>query len=149
LNDLETAPDHALRQAILRVLSLRTQPGADATAIAAAALGLYDDLDACLAPIIGARSVVTMFRRSIYLASHEFSWLERTSRSDPDDPPPAHLRRSLERQSSAGAADAAVAVLASFGLLLTTFVGTRLTMRLLCEAWPDIVVDNPGKEYST
>jgi hypothetical protein len=51
------------------------------------------------------------------------------------------VQRLLEHQELPVATDAAVAVLTTFGELLTSFIGESLTTRLLREAWPD---DFPG-----
>jgi len=119
---------------------------ADAPAIAAAALRVYERLAQQLAPLIGAGGLNAVFERSVHLTQREFSWLAPADSAWPRDAPFTHVRVSLERQDPAAATDAAIAVLATFGELLASFIGDGLTTHLLHEAWPDGFSDDTQRE---
>jgi hypothetical protein len=138
-----------LRQTLDRKLMRAAGIDADPAAVAAEAIRLHEDLTACLTPILGRGGVAAMVTRSIHVAQREFLWLQQTRPSEPDRPALARLRQSLEQQPAPIASEGAAAVLASFGSLLTTFIGPGLAARLLREAWPDIVVsDSPAEKKS-
>lgn len=138
-----------LRPALRRVLTQNAGTGADAQAIAAAALRAYERLAQELAPLIGAAGVNAVCARSVHLTQQEFSWLAPARSAEPRDTPFTHVRVLLERQDPALATDAAIAVLATFGELLASFIGNSLTTRLLREAWPDGFSDDTAQETTT
>src|SRR6185436_20101813 len=110
---------------------------------AAAALRAYERLTRELAPLIGKAGIDAMCTRSVHLTQREFSWLAPAGSARPRDAPFTHVRVTLEQQDPAVARDAAIAVLATFGELLASFIGDSLTTRLLREAWPDGFPDAP------
>jgi len=122
---------------------------ADAHAIAAAALRAYERLARELAPLIGEAGLNAVCARSVHLNQREFSWLAPAASAGPRDAPFAHVRMSLEGQDPAVATDAAIAVLATVGELLASFIGDSLTTRLLREAWPDGFSDDTAQETTT
>lgn len=146
---LEPGHTDILRLTLGRELIRAGGIDADAAAVAAAAIRLHEDLTVCLTPILGRGGVGAMVTRSIHVAQREFLWLQPTRPSEPDQPALARLRRSLEQQPAPIASEGAAAVLASFGSLLTMFIGPGLAARLLREAWPDIVLsESPAEKKS-
>ena len=135
-----------LRPALRRVLTHDAGTSADAHAIAAAALRAYERLAQQVAPLIGEVGLNAVCARSVHLTQREFSWLAPADSAWPRDAPFTHVRVSLERQDPAAATDAAIAVLATFGELLASFIGDGLTTDLLHEAWPDGFSDDTQRE---
>jgi hypothetical protein len=125
-----------LRQAIQRVLTLEAGSDADAKALAAAAVRVYDTLAGQLALLIGAGGVKALTARSLHLVRRDFPWLAETRETDPLEGPFAQLGASLARQEPAVATEAAIAALATLGGLLESLIGEALTMRVLRAAWP-------------
>ena len=126
-----------LRPTLRRVLTRDAGKSADAQAVAAAAFRAYERLAQKLAPLIGAAGINAVCARSVHLTQREFSWLAPARSAELRDAPFTHVRVSLERQDPAVATDGAIAVLATVGELLASFIGDSLTTRLLREAWPD------------
>ncbi len=138
-----------LRPALRRVLTQDAGTSTDAHAVAAAALRAYERLAQELAPVIGEAGLHAVCARSVHLTQREFSWLAAADSAGPRDAPFAHVRLSLEGQDPAVATDAAIAVLATFGELLASFIGDSLTTRLLRAAWPDGFSDDTTQETTT
>ena len=138
-----------LRPALRRVLTQDAGTSADAPAIAAAALRAYERLAQQLAPLIGDAGLHAVCARSVHLTQREFSWLAPADSAGPRDAPFTHVRSSLERQDPAVGTEAAIAVLATFGELLASFIGDSLTTRLLRDAWPDGFSDDTTQETTT
>jgi hypothetical protein len=114
---MTTTGDTLRRAALRRVLTQDAGTGADAHAVAAAALRLYERLAQELAPLFGKDVINAVCARSVRLTQREFSWLAPAGSAEPRDAPFTHVRVSLERQDPAVATDAAIAVLATFGEL--------------------------------
>ena len=138
-----------LRPALRRVLTQDAGTSADAHAVATAAFRAYERLAQELAPLIGEAGLNAVCARSVHLTQREFSWLAPADSSGPGDAPFADVRLSLEGQDPAIATDAAIAVLATFGELLASFIGDSLTTRLLRAAWPDGFSDDITQETTT
>ncbi len=100
----------------------------------AAAGRVYDKLHAQLAPLVGAAGVHLLFMRSAKLAQGELAWLAEI----PTVEGPTKLRECLHAQEPALATESAAALFGTFFTLLTTFIGERLTNRVLRDAWPTI-----------
>jgi hypothetical protein len=135
-----------LRHAIQRVLTRESGTGADAKALAAAALRVYDTLAGQLALLIGDGGVKALTARSLHLVKRDFPWLAETQETDPLEGPFAQLGVSLARQEPAVATEAAVAALATLGGLLESLIGEALTMRVVRAAWPSAFPDQTQQE---
>lgn len=98
---------------------------------ATAAGRLCDELQAALAPLVGAAGVQALLHRSAKLARREFPFLEVGGVTDS-----AQLRACLQAQAQAVATEAAAALFGTFFTLITTFIGERLTIQVLRRAWP-------------
>lgn len=125
-----------LRQAIQRALTQEAGRDADAQALAAAVVRVYDKLAGQLVLLIGEGGVRALTARSLHLVQRDFPWLAETRAADPSAGSFAQVGSCLARQEPAIAADAAVLALATFGGLLTTLIGEMLTMRVVRAAWP-------------
>jgi len=125
-----------LRKAIQRALTLEAGSDADAKALAAAALRLYDTLAGQLVLLIGEAGVRALTARSLHLVQRDFPWLAEARDPGPSARPFAQVGLRLEGQEPALARHAAAAVLATLGGLLATLIGDALTMRVLRAAWP-------------
>ena len=135
-----------LRQAIQRVLTRQAGTDADAKALAAAALRVYDTLASQLVLLIGDGGVRALTARSLHLVQGDFPWLAEAQETDPSEGPFAQFGLCLERQEPAVATEAAAAALATLGGLLETLIGDALTMRVLRAAWPSAFPDATRQE---
>ncbi len=109
-------------QAEDRVLALR---------VADAAVTAWRELDAALSPIIGQRGVAALYQRSLYLTRIDYPWLAGVHQATVRAGEFAPLHTVLSQQTSATAAGACSALLATFRDLLTRLIGASLTEGLL------------------
>ena len=135
-----------LRRAIQRALTREAGTGADAKAVAAAALRVYAALAGQLALLIGDGGVRALTARSLHLVQRDFPWLAEAQETNTSQGPFAQLGFSLERQEPAVAAEGAAAALATLGGLLETLIGEALTMRVVRAAWPSAFPDQTQQE---
>jgi hypothetical protein len=135
-----------LRQAIQHELTRAAGTPADAKALAAAAVRVYDTLAGQLALLIGEGGVRALTARSLHLVQRDFPWLAEAQEPDPSEGPFAQVGLCLERQEPAVATQAAAAVLATLGGLLAALIGETLTMRVLRAAWPSAFPDETQQE---
>ena len=105
-----------------RVLALR---------VADAAVTAWRELDAALSPIIGQRGVAALYQRSLYLTRGDYPWLAGVHQATVRAGEFAPLHTVLSQQTSATAAGACSALLATFRDLLTRLIGASLTEGLL------------------
>ena len=112
-------------------LAYRVHAGADAAQIASAVIGLWNEIDDALTPIIGSGGVVALYQRSLHLSAASHPWL--TVKANGGDP--VNLQTLLARQSAAEAAAGGSAFLHTFHSLLVSLVGPSLTERLLRPVW--------------
>ena len=125
-----------LRKAIQRALTLEAGSDADAKALAAAALRLYETLAGQLVLLIGEAGVRALTARSLHLVQRDFPWLAEARDPGPAERPFAQVGLRLAQQEPALAREAATMVLATLGGLLAALIGDALTMRVLRAAWP-------------
>jgi hypothetical protein len=135
-----------LRQAIQHELTREVGTHADAKALAAAAVRVYDTLAGQLALLIGDGGVRALTARSLHLVQREFPWLAEAQEADSSKGPFPQVGFRLERQEPAVATEAAVALLATLGGLLEALIGEALTMRVLRAAWPSAFPDETQQE---
>jgi len=100
--------------------------------IADEAVSTWQAIDAALSPILGARGVAALYRRSLALTAADHPWLRAVS---PEDSPErgdfTALRTVLSRQPSESGAAVRSALLHTFRELLTKLIGESLTRLLL------------------
>ena len=139
-----------MRQRVFRRMVAREAgTGANAPAIAAAARRLCERFAEQLTPLIGDAGVAAICARSLQLAQRNVPGLAPVRASAQGDTPFALLQLSLEQQEPAAATEAAVALLATVGELLASFIGEGLTTRLLREAWPEDFAGDTTEETIT
>jgi hypothetical protein len=132
---MSSSTSQAPRSMIRQLLVGHAGPSPDAAALAMAAVHAYDQAAHELIPLIGELGVNALVARSVRLVQREFPCLTATQGIAPEISPLAQVRLDLERQAPAVALSAAVALIATFSELLSTFVGAPLTRRLLSRAW--------------
>jgi hypothetical protein len=123
------------REAIRRTLAHRAGAAPDARAVAAAITDTWSRVAALLTPMIGARGVDAIFRRSLYLTSKTFPWLAVGEEHGDDAALLANLTARLAGRDPDGAAEAGCTLLLNFLELLTTLIGESLTERLVSPVW--------------
>lgn len=133
-----TSPETTvLRQRLVRVIEHHAGSVTEASAVAAAARRVQDELAVVFAPLISAAGVEALSGRAFDLARREFPVEERRGDNTPGDEPFGQVSHWLDRQVPSVATEAAAAMFATFAELLTTLIGEPLTMRYLQKAWPD------------
>ncbi|WP_153117086.1 hypothetical protein [Rhodocyclus tenuis] len=110
----------------------RSRSGGDgAGEFAHSAFVAWRELEAALAPIVGARGVAALYQRSLSLNRAAYSFLPTLAAGDLDAANFAALRTALALQSSAVAAAANGALLRTFSAVLGKLIGESLTAQLL------------------
>ena len=127
---------------VSKMLALRAGKSPDADALAAAARTAFGDVERVAVSLIGPAGVDALAGRALHLAQREHPCLKPLP-SQPDQPsePFVQVVACLQQQDPAVATAAAGALFAILIDLLVTFIGKRLTTRLLLQAWPDVFVD--------
>ncbi|HJV93942.1 MAG TPA: hypothetical protein VJ572_10695 [Azonexus sp.] len=122
-------------EAIRRTLAHRSGDGADASAVAEAAISTWHQAAVRLAPVIGRQGVDVLFRRSLHLTKSTIPWL--TMAVDDGDCAAllATLQASLADHEAAAALEASNVLLVNFTELLASLIGKPLTERLLAPIW--------------
>ena len=138
--------DNTRRRVFRRMLVREAGTGADASAVAAATGRLCEHFAHHLRPLVGDAGVAAIYARSLHLAQRHVPGLVPVRASGQDDGPLTRAQHFLKHQESPVAAEAAVAVLATVGELLASFIGDSLTTRLLREAWPDDFAGDTAQE---
>lgn len=127
-----------VRQRVFRrILAREAGTGADVPAIAAAARRACERFADHLAPLIGDAGMAAICARSLQLTERNFPGVAPACASAQGNSRFALLQQFLEQQDPAAATEAAVAVLATSGELLASFLGDSLTTSLLREMWPE------------
>ena len=109
--------------------------GVSAQEVAEAAVLIWRNIDAALAPIIGQQGVAALLRRSEYLLRDTYPWLAACPPDVPDAPAFDALQSVLGAQTAADAAQANGTLLQVFHDLLSSLIGASLSERLLRSAW--------------
>jgi hypothetical protein len=124
-----------LKVAIGRALSSQLGASPSATAVGAATVATWDQLAACLVPVIGRQGVDVLFSRAVHLTIAAYPWLEVPGARHDGQMPLTDLRSRLELRDPEAAAAASQAVLLTFAELLSSLIGQPLTDRLLAPVW--------------
>lgn len=130
--------------------ALAERPGgpANAAQVADATVTAWRNVDAALTSVIGARGVIALYRRSLFLQRVAYPWLTGVLGSTATVMDLAALKAALAQQDSAVAAAAGGATLQTFYELLTNLVGASLTERLLRSVWATLLGGTPAKDTS-
>jgi hypothetical protein len=87
-----------------------------------------------LARLLGDTGVQMLLRRSLVQASTQFPWLV----TSPHAAGLSSMRTTMEQQTPQMTADAFVAVMSAFVVLLERLIGEGLVDQLLVEVWPAV-----------
>ncbi len=124
----QPTPEHV---ALARwLLGHEAKQGGDATPAAR----VYDKLLTQVTPLLGAAGAEMLFVRSAKLTGDGFHVLASVPLLDGEP----SLRATLHSADPAVATESATNLFATFLLLMTTFIGERLTAQVLRRAWPMI-----------
>lgn len=126
--------DDTRYRAIEQMLAQRAGEAPDARAFAEAALGIWQQVAARLAPVIGSRGVHILFKRALHLAGKDFPWLI-VAGNDNGSIELAGLLVCFEARPVDSARAASYALLTTFIDLLASMIGKSLTSRLLDPIW--------------
>ena len=127
-------------------LAQRVGASASAAQITNAIVSIWQEIDAALLPIIGARGVAALYKRSLHLTATTHPWLAGMHEGVQTAIDLAPLKSVLARQSSDDARAGGNALLASFHQLLSTLVGPSLTERLLRAVWANTSSGPPAQD---
>jgi hypothetical protein len=130
-------PGNLRERVFRRMLAREAGTNANASAVAAAARRLYEQLGQQLTPLVGGAGAAAIFARSLHLTHRRLPGLAPVRVPDEVQEPLARAQRFLESQESAAATQAAIAVLMMVCELLESFIGSALTTGLLRRVWPD------------
>jgi hypothetical protein len=131
-----------LRRVATRLLAHETD-GHPATSenLAAASGRLLDELSQRLAEVIGHAGTQAVFLRAVNLCKPEFPFLdERIVPVEWGEGIAEPLRTCLQAQTPAVIGGVSVTLFATFAGLLATVIGDRLTLSLVQQIWPDILL---------
>jgi len=120
---------------IARRLAQRHAGDADNGAVTEATLGIWREMTGHLAPMIGIRGINAIFGRSLHLTALAFPWLAAAGELEEGGGSLASFLASLKARDPAEAAEASLALLATFTDLLAAMIGASLTDRLLSSIW--------------
>jgi hypothetical protein len=109
----------------------------------AAAARIYEKLYRHLAPIVGEIGVEALFTRTVNLTKRAFHGLQEIDTKGPAEVVLRQLCDYLKRQTPATITEIVTAQIATFVGLLSTFIGEGLTWKLLRNAWPEALPNEP------
>lgn len=127
-------------------LTRKAGVNADAAGIATALVATCQAIEAALVPILGARGVAALLKRSLYVISHTHPWIAGVHRNAEPSIDHAALSAAFAGQTATEATDAASALLETFHELLASLVGPSLTERLLCAVWENALSGSSAKD---
>ncbi len=117
----------------------RASDGVAAAELADFIVAAWQTIETSLTPIIGQRSVATLYKRSCYLASRQHGWLMDVHDGVQPTMNLAKLKLALVEQASTAIAAGAGAALQVFYKVPTYPAGASLTERLLQSVWADLL----------
>jgi hypothetical protein len=107
----------------------------DSKAIAAHATVICQTFAQHVSRLVGELGVLTLFARTLSLASSAFPCVAKARPAGTETPYEA-LRRCLEQEAPDAAMECAIHVFQTFIQLLERFIGPALVTSLLHEVWP-------------
>jgi hypothetical protein len=128
-----------LHQAARRLMTSEIGSRDTSDDVASAAISVYETFSKHLASFVGEDGSHALFRRSVKLTAARFPCLADVRGAAGVD---ASLVKAvggcLRSQTPDRAREASLALLIAYLDLLATFIGERLTLRLLQEGWPNV-----------
>lgn len=135
-----------------RVLAQQAGNRADAGAIAAATINLWEKISTQLDPLIGKSGVHALHLRSLHITQSTFPWLAAALLSDPlagtEQTRFSAMGASLAQQESGEALDAGATLIMTFIKLLESMIGPRLTIRFLSSTGIPMEIPEPAAQSS-
>jgi len=129
-------PSRSIRDLARRLLAVEAASQSATDAHVNEGVRVCEKLQVSLTRFAGADGFTSLLRRALALARAEVPALQSI-----EVKPDCSILEQLAADSSNGATDAAVAIIAHLLGLLVTFIGAPLTVRLVGEAWPDALLD--------
>ena len=111
-------------------------------------VGILQEIDAVMTPIIGQGGAAALYRRCLFLTSSLHPWLVDTHKGVQTTINFAALQVLLAQQDSSAAISAGDHLLQRFYELLATLVGPSLTERLLRSVWENSSSGPPAQDTS-
>jgi hypothetical protein len=124
----------------------RTRNEAGAGSAARCVASLCEDIGVALTPIVGPRGVAALYKRSLFLTSHQHPALSGLHEGIQSTMDLSRLTATLISLSEAEAEKVGAALLQSFYELLGSLMGLSLTERLLSSLWDHPLSDPPALE---
>lgn len=131
---------------IAAVLANRIRNDASAGSASKGVVSLCADIGAALTPIVGARGVAALYKRSLFLTCQTHPALSALHESVQSTMDLSQLEAALKPLSEAEANNVGTALLESFHALLGSLVGLSLTERLLSSLWDHPLSEPPALE---
>lgn len=128
------------------MLAHRISGDVEAGSASSAITSLCEDMSAALTPIVGARGVAALYKRSLFLSSREHPVLSGLHEGGETIIDFSRLTARLTLLSETEAANVGATLLQSFYELLSSLVGPSLTERLLRSSWDRPLSDPPAPE---
>lgn len=129
---------HTLLQ---RAMNRAAPAGVSETDAISGVLSAWETMFAALSPVIGDGGVAALFMRTCEVTRRDHAWICRLPTGGLPADAIAALRVSLEGHGVDEICRASHAMLTTFVGLLSSLIGSALTQRLLCTAWPEIALD--------
>ena len=133
---MSSLPASAEMRALARRLLAASRPTPDPST--GHALQAFEPLRVSVARFAGTVGYTSLLRRAVSLAGAEVSSLKNVTFAVEDR---LENLEAIASQAGNAEGDASVAVLTHFLVLLVTFIGEPLTLKLVREAWPDASLD--------
>ena len=123
---------------------LAQEAGGDSSAatVAHAAVCAFDKIRVHLTKLVGVAGFQALMVRSLAMAKAEVRWLEAVRVLA--DGSLAGFEEAVQEQEEADAERGSTTLLAHLLALLTTFIGEYLTLRVICDVWPNAPLTSPG-----
>ncbi|SHI29098.1 hypothetical protein [Pollutimonas bauzanensis] len=132
----------APRHLLIKRAVLRHAPG-----IVDVTIKLWGRLAYELSSIIGETSFLSLYSRSVHLASETYPWLACGDASQENSAQFADLKSSLEGQDYTEASNASIALLIIFSDTLALLIGEQFATSILRSAWGDDALIPADKEF--
>lgn len=137
--------DPSLAQAVERLLAFEADGGEGLRGErgAAALARIHERLQRQLSTVVGELGFQALFARALKLTGRAFSTLAEANRPGPNEGALNRLCDHLNTQSHDMNAAIICALVTNFVNLLSTFIGEGLTLKLLHNAWPEVLPEKP------
>lgn len=134
----------ATRSLAARILRIEAGGQSDSTSLAEAGKRAFEGLRPRLTELLGNQGFIALLRRAKFLAQGQFPMLTglRIDVQDGADLPGLEAINGVNVDEPAQAAAALAELLARFLWLLETFLGQALTVHLLGEIWPQLLLED-------